>query len=70
MSGSEVVHSPSEAERVLRLLASQLRALRSLPPRVGTLFGKLVCRCFDKSRTAKNGGNEGDQCDENLERLS
>ena len=31
----DLVHHPSEAEQVLRLLPAQLRALRSLPPAAG-----------------------------------
>ena len=39
----DLVHHPSEAEQVLRLLPAQLRALRSLPPAAGTPPGLPGC---------------------------
>ena len=39
VGGVDLVHHPSEAEQVLRLLPAQLRALRSLPPAAGASLG-------------------------------
>ena len=36
VSTAEIVRHPSEAEQVLRILASQLRALKHLSPQTGT----------------------------------
>lgn len=38
VGGVDLVHHPSEAEQVLRLLPAQLRALRALPPAAGASF--------------------------------
>lgn len=39
VGGVDLVHHPSEAEQVLRLLPAQLRALRALPPAAGASLG-------------------------------
>ena len=48
---ADVVHHPSEAEQILKLLAAQLRCLRRLP----VAAGEPVCACMRCSVNGRSG---------------